>query len=173
MLVASLLVWLAMMLNPAQAEPAASAAAVREFVQQFYNWYVTMSARSKGEPEAVALKQRKADFAPELAQALEKDMEANAKAGELVGLDYDAFLNTQDPCDKYVVGGKTSEANGVWKVEVFAICEGKKEARPEIVAVLKERPDKSWYFINIEDPGSGTNLMQNLRALAKEREKYK
>ncbi|MGC3988660.1 MAG: DUF3828 domain-containing protein [Chthoniobacteraceae bacterium] len=161
---------LAMWMTPnlAQAEPG-EAAAVRSFVQHFYDWYVPLSGHTKLPPEEEALKKRTADFSPELAKALQADLDANARAGEVVGLDYDPFLNAQDPCQKYVVGGKTSEDHGVWKVEVFGVCDGKKEAKASVIAVVKARASHSWFFTNFEDPEDKTDLLQNLRALAKER----
>jgi hypothetical protein len=46
----------------------------------------------------LAIKTKSSVFSPQLALALKEDSAAQAKAeGEIVGLDFDPFLNSQDP----------------------------------------------------------------------------
>jgi hypothetical protein len=73
---------------------------VRGFVQGFYDWYVPKALDHKiFRAWDLALKTKSSVFSPELAQALREDSAAQDKAekGELVGLDFDPFLNSQDP----------------------------------------------------------------------------
>src|SRR5437588_560107 len=78
----------------------------RRFVQSFYDWYVTEALKDNGGPASdFALRHRGSVFDPELLQQLKEDSEAQAKAkGEIVGLDFDPFLNSQDPGEQYVAG---------------------------------------------------------------------
>jgi hypothetical protein len=101
----------------------------RDFVQQFYRWYVPV-ALSKHQESSwdVALRDKKMDFSPELAQALQRDSDAQAKVkDDIVGLDFDPFLNTQDPCQRFELG-KVTQVKTAYRVEVFDICSGKKSA---------------------------------------------
>jgi hypothetical protein len=79
-----------------------SAAGCGQFVQKFYDWYV---AREKALTKAngpkdvmeVAMQEKRSCFSPELLKALQEDVAAAHKSpGELVGLDFDPILNTQE-----------------------------------------------------------------------------
>src|SRR6266700_65299 len=74
----------------------------RNFVQEFYNWYIAKSAeqdnktREERGDEVMGsdpLKYRKEAFSPELFRALKEDSEAQANSPDaIVGLNYDPFL---------------------------------------------------------------------------------
>jgi hypothetical protein len=79
----------------------------RNFVQQFYDWYVK---RPELPP---ALKYRPSAFSPELLRRLKEDGEAQARVrDEIVGLDFDPILYSQDPGGHYVVSRIKLKAKG-------------------------------------------------------------
>ena len=139
------------------------------FVQEFYNWYVSIALNDNAGPAwNSALKSRKCAFNPELFRALKEDSDAQAKASDLVGLDFDPFLNSQDPCESYQVGSSTQKGSE-YQVDVYANCSGKKTDVPSVVAVLV-RKGGQWRFVNFEYPDRG-DLLSNLRVLRDDRRK--
>jgi FlaG/FlaF family flagellin (archaellin) len=75
----------------------------RDFVQRFYDWYVPIALKDNaGNPSDRALRYKSHAFSPELLTQLKEDSTAQAKAkGEIVGLDFDPFLNSQHPGERY------------------------------------------------------------------------
>jgi hypothetical protein len=141
----------------------------RKFVQEFYTWY-----RSNDKTIQDALKKRASSFTPLLTQKLNIDEAASAaNPGEVVGLDFDPFLNAQDIPDRCIVGKVTSKDNG-YSVEVFEVFSGKKEAKPSVIPEL-EFKNGQWIFTNFVypgDKGKSDNLLSVLKTLAADRAKY-
>jgi len=167
-IILSLLAFLAWSAGAATLHAADSPA---KFVQDFYNWYVPLTTHDPHETASdVALKKRSADFSPELSKALKEDSAAAAKnPGEIVGIDWDPFLNSQETVDRCEVG-KVTEKNGAFRVEVYDFLDGKKDKKPQIIAEVKS-VNGHWVFVNFWNPDKG-NLLDELRQLAKSRKKY-
>jgi hypothetical protein len=148
-----------------------TAEAVAGFVQEFYSWYLPEALKTQEEPVwNVALKYKRSAFSPALFRGLKDDSEAQAKAsGEIVGLDFDPFLNTQDACDRYEVGTVTPQEAG-YRVDIYAVCSGKRSSKPDVVAEL-ERLDGSLVFVNFRYPAVGRDLLGILRTLREGRQK--
>lgn len=148
-----------------------TAEAVKDFAQGFYSWYVPEALKTEETPAwSVALKYKRSAFSPALFRALKEDSDAQAKAsGEIVGLDFDPFLNTQDPCDRYEVGAVTSQKAG-YRVDIYGVCSGKRNEKPDVVAELARR-DGSWAFTNFLYPAIHRDLLSTLRSLQEERQK--
>ncbi len=155
---------------PLQAAPSSEAESCRAFVQSFYTWYVPANGR---EPNWSSLfGEKKSVFAPRLFQSLKADTDAQAKVdGEIVGLDFDPFLNSQDPSRKYVAG-KISQKKDLYFVDIHSVSAGKKSAKPDLVAELK-RIDGKWKFVNFHYGKSeypeNDNLVSVLKCLAETR----
>lgn len=90
-----------LILTQAQTRPAIDSARVaREAVARFYAWYVPAAQRAGADMRA--LRDPRWHFNPALVTALRADSAATvANPGEVVGLDMDPFLNSQDPCNRY------------------------------------------------------------------------
>jgi hypothetical protein len=98
-----LLAILVVFAQPAFAQPPSepeTQESCHKFVQDFYNWYLTKSLTGKlSRPSSyLALLRKPEAFGPELYRRLKQDREAQDKTpGEIVGLDFDPFLNKPDP----------------------------------------------------------------------------
>jgi hypothetical protein len=116
----------------------------RNFVQSFYDWYIKQLDSSGG-----SLKDRPSVFSPELYRALMDDMEAQAKADEIVGLDWDPILsgNGRPFGDHYVVGRITIKSEAVCWAEMHDTPSGKKNDEPVVAAELLNK-DGQWRFVN-------------------------
>jgi hypothetical protein len=140
-----------------------------EFVQDFYTWY-----RTGDKSIQTVFKHRASSFAPALLQPLKADEAASAASpGEVVGLDFDPFLNAQDIPDRCIVGKVSSKDNG-YSVEVFEVFSGKKDAKPAVVPELAFK-NGQWIFTNFvypRDGGKSDNLLSVLKVLAAERAQY-
>jgi len=151
--------------------PAAPASAVppRQFVQEFYDWYVPFAAwQTEGPAWSGMPAAREQAISPELLAALKKDAAAGADAEEIVGLDYDPFLNAQDPCERYEAGPATPSGAG-YRVEVFGVCGGERHPTADVVAELQPR-GRTWVFTNFRDPAhDGGDLRSMLRRLEQDR----
>jgi hypothetical protein len=138
----------------------------RNFAQSFYDWYAPRALKG-GAPEA--LRQKGTLFTTELRQALKRDFDAQDRVnGEIVGIDFDPFLNSQDPDDRYQIGPATVKDN-VCIADVYGVTEGKKRPKPDLIAELKFR-DGRWLFTNFHY-GKG-ELSDLLATLRRDREHY-
>jgi hypothetical protein len=119
-------------------------ASCRNFVQSFYDWYIKQLDSSSD-----SLKDRPFAFSPELYRALMDDMEAQAKADEIVGLDWDPILsgNGRPFGDHYVVGRISIKSEAVCWAEMHDTPSGKKSEEPVVAAEL-ETKDGQWRFVN-------------------------
>ncbi len=136
----------------------------RHFVQVFYNWYAP-------DPNYFrVLAERPSALSPSLLAALRADSAATARSpGEIVGLDWDPFLNSQDPCPHYEARNVTP-SRGTWRVQLFGTCRDPGDKDPDVVAELAWRNGR-WQFVNFRDAGGGNDLVSALRALARGRAK--
>ncbi len=148
-----------------------------QFVQKFYNWYVAREkaltkANSHKDVMEVALKEKRSAFSPELARALDEDVIASRKSpGEIVGLDFDPILASQEDPERYVVGEVHANGNH-YLVDVFGFLEGKKDSKPTVVAELTLK-NGQWTFANFHYEGDTSNLVDVLKQLKKDRDKTK
>ncbi len=148
-----------------------------DFVKQFYAWYVPRLLTDNSIPAyELALKHKKDIFTPILFNALRDDFAASAKVSdEIVGLDFDPFLNTQDPCKRYEVGNTIQKGDSYW-IEVYGICSGKRSKKPDVWPEVV-RTNGRWQFANFHYeheakayPDSD-DLMGILKLLREDREK--
>ncbi len=143
--------------------------ACKTFAQQFYDWYVPKVSAAKGQRAwDLAVKEKTQDFAPDLVTQLKEDSTAQDKVtDDIVGLDFDPFLNTDDPAKKYVLGNVIARGDSCL-VEVFAVSAGKKSAKPDVVAEI-ERANGALRFANFHygksDNSPDENLLRTLKLL--------
>jgi hypothetical protein len=149
----------------------ATANSCRDFVQRFYNWYLSPAKSSD-----VALKQKSSMFTPELKQKLEEDEKASAKSpGEIVGLDFDPFLNAQDD-PGHMVAEKATMKGANCFVEVHRSPRDPREGKkPDVMPELTFK-NGQWVFVNFHypmntNPGDG-DLLSVLKGLAADRAKH-
>jgi hypothetical protein len=147
------------------------------FVQQFYNWYVAkenalMKSNSRESALELTLREKRSSFSPELVKGLKEDLAASKKSpGEIVGLDFDPFLNAQDVAEHYLVGKITPKGDRYW-VEVFGVWNGQKNSNPDVVPELAFE-NGHWIFTNFHygktDIPVNENLVSVLQVLKKDR----
>lgn len=147
----------------------------QRFAQQFYDWYVPFTEKQLPMPASdVALRRKPTVFSPELLPALRIDSEAQARVkGEIVGLDFDPFLGSQDPADHYEARHAMLQ-HGACSVEVWRSSPTDTAAKlnePEAVAELKHQ-NGHWQFVNFRYAVGGPDLLHLLANLREERRKY-
>ncbi len=144
-------------------DSAAKSAAV--FTQAFYEWY-----RRHNDRLETAIAEQPALFGPELLAALRADIEAQAKSpGEIVGLDWDPFTASQDPCDPYRVDRITRRGDTI-VVAVRGMCtDAAPRPGPAVFAELHHTAS-GWVFVNFREPGDTNSLLDHLALLRRERE---
>ena len=137
----------------------------RRFVQGFYDWYVPKALKESDTPALdLALKVKSSAFDARLLQALREDSAARAKvADEIVGLDFDPFLNTQDLGQRYVVGKVTRKGDGC-RADVHVVVSGKRSAKPDVVPELVLKQGR-WLFVNFHYPESKDSKDENLLSI--------
>jgi hypothetical protein len=144
--------WLVLLMLPcslaAQAEGSkAVPKSPREFVQEFYKWYVPKALNSKvTRAWDAALKYKSAAFSHELAQLLREDSAAQAKCEELIGIDFDPFLNTQDPANGYEVG-EIKQNDKHYRADIYSVESGKRNEKSRVSADIVENGGH-WVFVN-------------------------
>jgi hypothetical protein len=102
--------------GPAQTTPESC----RKFVQAFYDWYVPKSDDDHGPMLEGALRDKRVVFVRQLYRLLEEESDAQAKTTELVTPDFDFFLFSQDPCNRYVAQERNVPAMPIGSK--FAVC---------------------------------------------------
>jgi hypothetical protein len=141
----------------------------RDFVQGFYDWYLKEGQSTYD----LALKNKSSALSPELLHALREDYAAQANVPEeIVGLDGDPFLNSQDPSERFVVGDAKLVGDKCLVV-VRGVSSGKKR---EYVEPELARRNGRWVFVNFHygttRSSSDENLVRELKALREDRRKY-
>ena len=130
-----------------------------EFTQTFYNWYVkkvfeTFHSKNAKDPELAALNYEGKPFSHELDQGLRK-VKAEEKSSREAILDFDPFLNSQDPAKHYEVR-KITEKNGHYWADVYGIWSRPVSGLgngPQVVAELVFENNR-WIFVNFHYPDS-------------------
>lgn len=147
-----------------KASRSSDAIAPEEFVQRFYDWYSPLAREtSHGPAWNVVLNDSSALLSAELATALRTDSASQAAAsGEIAGLDFDPFLNSQDPCEEYSAGLATHVGDDQL-VEVYAVCGGAKGSIPDAVMELQPS-NKSWVIRNVRYPNLNSDLLTVLKS---------
>jgi hypothetical protein len=146
-----------------------------EFVQSFYDWYAKLARQEhKESSDILAITLKKTSFSPELVRQLKEDANASAKvSNEIVGLDFDPFLNAQDIGERYTVG-KVTKKGPNFLAEVYGSWNGKKSVKPDVTPELSNHGGH-WIFENFHyqhtDIPANENLLTVLSALKKDREK--
>lgn len=146
-----------------------------EFVQSFYDWYAKLARQESAESsDTRALKLKKTSFSTELAHRLKEDADASAKVrNEIVGLDFDPFLNAQDIGERYTVG-KVTKKGPNYLAEVYGTWNGKKSVKPDVTPELSNQGGH-WIFENFHYEKTSIpeneNLLSVLSTLKKDREK--
>jgi len=144
----------------------------RAFVQGFYDWYVPKALASDKAPAwNIALKSKGWYFTPELAMKLENDAKAQAKVDdEIVGLDFDPFINSQDPENGYEVG-KPTKRGASYCINIYSVS-SKNPGKTKALTVEVVQRNGHWQFANFYYPNH-LNLLGVLDALRKSREHSK
>ena len=76
-----------------------------------------------------------------------------------MGIDWDPFLATQDPCESFEIQKVTADANG-GSVEVRTSCYYV-DSLPDVVAQVVRRGE-GWVFANFAYPREKTDLLKIL-----------
>ena len=138
------------------------------FVRDFYQGFAPRGQASGLAVTDSLLNERPMLFAPALLLALRQDAAARAKAvGEIDGLDFEPFLNSQDPCPRYVVGPATradSSEPGAVRVTVRAACD-RASGPPPAFSVEVIPHAGSWQFVNFFYGPPAGDLLTLLRTL--------
>lgn len=136
----------------------------REFVQGFYDWYFDRLNSENKEQSNVSALDDVLRLKPELLtarlrQMLKEDREAASKnPGEIVGLDFDPYINAQDWEGKYSAESVTVKSNSC-RASVWGMDGG---AKKEIVVPELELTGRKWAFANFHYPGQSDPREENL-----------
>ena len=152
--------------------PAATETSCRQFVQQFYDWYLPKTQRWKGRPDDLVLKEKPAVLSPELTKGLKEDSAAQSKShDDIVGLDFDPFLNSQDDGFERCTAGKTVIQGASCRVDVS--CNFPKQKTELLVTPELHFTSGQWIFVNFHYTvdGKAYNLLTMLKDLSDERKK--
>lgn len=137
--------------QPASAEPRSA----RQFLAEFYHWYAPIANRKTVGPSwATALQVRGKAFSPHLQQLLAEDLAAQQSCSDLIGLDFDPIVNSQDAAEAYEVG-KIAEAEGGFVAEIYGVQGGTRRPSPDL-SVRLAYDHGHWQIVNIDYPENGT-----------------
>lgn len=158
-------------LAQAATRPSAPAAAhddARRFVERFLQTFHGQFAQDQDRPDDWnPMRAVEPFFTPQLARALAEDRAAaEANTEEIVGLDFDPFSNSQDPCETYRTGRTAQRADTVL-VEILGDCHGQIPLIPDAVYLLV-RSGSTFAIADIAYPQGG-NLLRILQYLAEQR----
>lgn len=147
----------------------------RKFVQAFYDWYLSKEAASGNLSVPswdVALKSKANVLSLQLHRQLKADLDAQEKCpGEICVLDFDPFLNSQDPSAYFKALSVSHKSSSYW-VDVYGFESGKR--REHVIPELIQQSGR-WIFVNFHyGKNHGTddsNLLSILKRLQDDRQK--
>jgi hypothetical protein len=155
----------------------ASEESARTFVQGFYDWYVgkvlTAAKQRSGGGYGFddALRQRPDWFSPELKRLLFEDIAAASKCkNDVVGLDWDPFLETQDPGRGYKVSKVEKTATG-FRVSVDFRNKAYGDIHNPVAQADVVFVDHHWMFVDFVQEPADPKSRQGLVAILKGYEK--
>jgi hypothetical protein len=135
-------------------------ASAREFIVEFYKWYTRIELKEQLEPAAyTALKLRSENFDSRIARLLKKYYINQQNCSDLGILDFDPFLNSQDPSPIYEVGNISMD-NGVFTAEIYSEYKGGRYKTLAVKVNFLQR-DGRWQITNFYYP-EGDNLFHIL-----------
>lgn len=150
---------------------ASAAGSARAFAQTFYDWYVPLGDKLPGSRYDSVLVVQARMFASTLLAALKEDLDAQRRSpGEIVsvGGDYDPYLNSQDPCERYDAREAVPSHAG-YTVSIYGVCAGR-NAHVDVLADV-ERNGASWVFTNFRIPNRPQyDLLSQLRTAKAQRD---
>ncbi len=137
---------------------------VRDVVKEYLSQFGDVSDKPVNWDPATMIEAR---LVPSLRQALSDDRAAaRANNDEIVGLDFDPFSNSQDPCETYRAGAVAMNGDSV-QVAIHANCDYGSTLFPDAVYVLV-RSGTDFLIADIQYPGN-SSLTQILKYLAEQR----
>jgi hypothetical protein len=140
---------------------ALDSSAVRRFVQEFYDWYMPLARKGDRSPTYWSVLTASPRFLrPEIASALREDSAARfARPMQREYLNYDPFLDSQDPCDGYEIT-RLWRSGASYNVTVRQRCSppGYQKQQPTVVVT---REDGVWRISNVVYDRGG-DLMSEL-----------
>lgn len=137
---------------------------VLHFVQSFVTWYLPIILTPHhGGPASYAVLAQEKWLSPELRAALRADSAAQDSSNLIVGLDFDPFLDTQDPWQRYAARS-VSQKGRRYFVSIYGFRDDNNAARLEVIAEVGRR-NGSWVFVNFHYPKEHTDLLRVLRRL--------
>ncbi|MBD1385640.1 hypothetical protein IDJ75_10155 [Mucilaginibacter rigui] len=158
--------------------PAKDKESAKAFVQKFYSWYVALYNKDTPKSDLIALKKYPAYFDKTLGEALVRDYtEQPQNAGEILGLDADPFLSSQDTGFDYLAGD-VKQVGDKFLIDIHSGTAGepKKEIlKSETVLIAQvSNVNNQRRFINFLYPAKqgGGNLLATLASLRKDRQEW-
>jgi hypothetical protein len=144
-------------------DPVADSAS--KFTEAFYAWYAAREYRLQS-----AVRARPDVFGSELLQALRLDLAAAAKhPGEIVGLDWEPFSGSQDPCGPFRATRVSRRADTVLVAMRGMCADAAPRFAPDAVPELL-RVGGQWRVVNIRHGGDSGTLLEDLARLRRERD---
>jgi hypothetical protein len=149
------------------------------FVQEFYDWYFdrlnSEDGARKNSPtaEQEVLNRKQPVLALSLRQMLREDSEAQAHSNDIVGLDFDPYINAQDWNGKYKVQ-RAEVKDATCRAILYGDDAG---TQVEMVDPELQNIDGTWIFVNFHYPNAykpvDENLISVLKMLREERQKHR
>jgi hypothetical protein len=161
---------LMLIMVPVFARAAKELDGLRSFVYDFYHWYVPIALKDNKVPAfEIALKQRPTMLSAELLKALKEDSKAQDNSpGDIVGIDWDPFLNSQDPAKHYEVG-RIVQKGEIYRANIHRLRLGKKITKPSVIAEVGQE-NGHWVFLDFYST-DGRGLLAALKSLKADRQK--
>ncbi len=135
-----------------------------DLVQKFYTGYAEKANRADASEPAWTdvARTRPEDLDSTFLRLLLRDAEERSKGrkGEISGIDWDPFLNSQDPCSRYTADSLAIR-QAQFRVRVTEVCEADRPARRfEMVLELRSR---KWAIVTVQD-SAGYDAVSTLKA---------
>jgi len=156
----------------------------RVFVQQFYDWYKKLynegvTATDNVGTDVYMIKHKPQYLDDSLLKAFIEYYKAEPKeADEVVGLDFDPILDSQDIGWDYQTG-KVKQVGDKFFIDIHCDTHGKPKdtilALPPIIVAEVVKKSGQWKLVNLSYPppeGKGEDLLKMLEGYRKEAEEY-
>jgi hypothetical protein len=132
------------------------------FTQNFYDWY-----HLHNDNMMTAIDQRPELFETELLKGLKDDIEKQSKnPEEIVGIDYDPFTMSQDPCDPYRVENASQRGDTIIVAMKGMCTDVAPRSYPDVLVKLR-RKISGWVFVDFISFHEAFSLLDDLAKVQK------
>ncbi|MEO6068770.1 MAG: hypothetical protein ABIQ41_12420 [Gemmatimonadales bacterium] len=127
---------------------------LRGEVQAFYDWYSDTASLDRSTATVLAVLPQV--LSPDLRTLLQADEKCKDASQSICNIEFDPFLNSQDPCARYEVRAPVPHGDTL-AFPIYPNCAWMRDTAPALIALALPL-DSGWVFTNFIYGGGSADL---------------